>query len=149
MEVWALLLFKKKNGAKMMPKLSIDFDGTIWDVNGVTYKYICNTGLGAVFECTLGGKADMTNVLYSTGIKHCQEVNLMPTIKSVKFNNPATIVFWTDGTKTVVKCGDDDTFDPEKGLAMAIAKKALGNCGNYFNKIKRWIDEYSEEDSTE
>lgn len=49
-------------------------------------------------------------------------------IKKVIFNNPATIVFWADGTKTVVKAKNED-FDPEKGLAMAIAKKALGNKG--------------------
>lgn len=60
-------------------------------------------------------------------------------IKNVIFNNPATIVFWTDGTKTVVKCGELDDYDPEKGLAMAIAKKALGNKGNYCNVFKKWL----------
>jgi len=48
-------------------------------------------------------------------------------IKSVKFNGPATIVFWTDGTKTVVKCSKKDHFDPEKGIALACAKKLLGD----------------------
>ena len=60
-------------------------------------------------------------------------------IKNVIFNDPATIVFWTDGTKTVVKAQDDDAFDPEKGLAMAISKKALGNKGNYCNELKKWL----------
>lgn len=32
-----------------------------------------------------------------------------------------------------------DGFDPEKGLAMAIAKKALGNKGNYYNEFKKWL----------
>lgn len=63
----------------------------------------------------------------------------MPKIKDVKFNDPATIVFWADGTKTVVKCQDGDIFDPEKGLAMAITKKALGNKGNYCNELKKWL----------
>lgn len=63
----------------------------------------------------------------------------MPKIKDVIFNDPATIVFWADGTKTVVKCQDDDIFDPEKGLAMAITKKALGNKGNYCNELKKWL----------
>ena len=62
------------------------------------------------------------------------------SIKDVIFNNPATIVLWADGTKTVVKCQNDDSFDPEVGLAMAIAKKALGNKGNYCNTIKKWIE---------
>ena len=61
-------------------------------------------------------------------------------IEKVIFNNPATIVFWKDGTKTVVKVSNEK-FDPEKGLAMAIAKKALGNEGNYFNEIKKWLPE--------
>lgn len=63
----------------------------------------------------------------------------IPEIKNVIFNDPATIVFWEDGTKTVVKCQDGDEFDPEKGLAMAIVKKAYGNKGNYCNKMKKWL----------
>ena len=63
----------------------------------------------------------------------------IPEIKNVIFNDPATIVFWGDGTKTVVKCQDGDEFDPEKGLAMAIAKKAYGNKGSYCNKLKKWL----------
>lgn len=60
-------------------------------------------------------------------------------IKRVIFNEPATIVYWDDGEKTVVKCKDGEQFDPEKGLAMAISKKALGNRGNYFNEFKKWL----------
>lgn len=61
-------------------------------------------------------------------------------IDDVIFNDPATIVKWKDGTKTVVKAIDED-FDPEKGLAMAIVKKTYGNKGNYFNQIKKWLPE--------
>ena len=62
-------------------------------------------------------------------------------IKKVIFNAPATIVYWDDGSKTVVKCSENDTFDWEKGLAMAIAKKALGDQGNYYNEFKKWMPE--------
>lgn len=72
--------------------------------------------------------------------------HFMPEIKNVIFNEPATIVFWSDGTKTVVKC-ENENFDPEKGLAMAISKKALGNKGNYFNEFKKWIEPYEEENN--
>ncbi|CAK7007826.1 MAG: hypothetical protein EUB_01571 [Eubacterium sp.] len=64
-----------------------------------------------------------------------------PKIRKVIFNNPATIVFWEDGTKTVVKA-NNEIFDPEKGLAMAISKKAFGNKGKYFDHIKKWTREY-------
>lgn len=60
-------------------------------------------------------------------------------IKDVIFNDPATIVLWQDGTKTVVKANHGDTFDPEKGLAMAITKKALGNKGKYFDILKKYL----------
>ena len=70
----------------------------------------------------------------------------MSRIKNVIFNDPATIVFWNDGTKTVVKCGKDDTFDPEKGLAMAISKYFFDNAG-YFNDVfKKWIPKKGESD---
>lgn len=62
-------------------------------------------------------------------------------IENVIFNDPATIVFWSDSTKTVVKCQPGDKFDPEKGLAMAIAKKMIGNTGSYCNVFKKWIKE--------
>lgn len=63
---------------------------------------------------------------------------VIPKIKDVIYNDPATIVFWEDGTKTVVKC-KNEKFDPEKGLAMAFSKKMLGNKGNYYNVFKKWL----------
>ena len=65
---------------------------------------------------------------------------VIPKIKDVIYNDPATIVFWEDGTKTVVKC-KNEKFDPEKGLAMAFSKKMLGNKGNYYNIFKKWLPE--------
>lgn len=59
-------------------------------------------------------------------------------IKDVVFSGPATIVFWTDGTKTVVKCRKGDKFDPEKGIAMACAKKLLGNEDGYHKEIAKY-----------
>lgn len=60
-------------------------------------------------------------------------------IKKVIFNDPATIVLWDDGTKTVVKCQDGDEYSKEKGLALCFAKKHLGNKSNFNNEFKRWI----------
>ena len=63
-----------------------------------------------------------------------------PKIERVIFHDPATIVYWKDGTKTVVKC-QDEKFDKEKGLLAAIAKKIYGNKGNFNNIIKRFTTE--------
>lgn len=62
-------------------------------------------------------------------------------IEKVIFNDPATIVLWSDKTKTVVKCQPGDTYDKEKGLALCIAKKYLGNKGNFNGVFKKWIPE--------
>ena len=75
---------------------------------------------------------------------YSEHSNIMLRNKSVEitkviFNNPATIVFWSDGKKTVVKCAIDEDFDEEKGLAMAISKRVLGNKGNYYNEFKKWL----------
>ena len=65
-------------------------------------------------------------------------------IKNVIFHDPATIVYWTDGSKTVVKCQSGDIFDPEKGLAMAIAKRVYGDNGRYYELFKEWLPESDE-----
>ena len=69
--------------------------------------------------------------------------NTLRNIEIVKviFNEPATIIIWDDGTKTVVKAQKGEVFDKEKGLAMAVVKKAFGNNGNYYNEFKKWIPE--------
>lgn len=88
-------------------------------------------------------------------------------IENVIFQNPATIVFWSDGTKTVVNCMDNvedkkkivdgkeviirkprkcDTYSKEAGLAMAIVKKWAGNNGNYNNIFRKFIPEMAEEE---
>lgn len=78
--------------------------------------------------------------------RYLPEENILPIestplvsceIKNVIFHEPATIVYWDDGSKTVVICQEGDIYDEEKGLAMAISKKALGNnhaAGGRFKK---------------
>ena len=64
---------------------------------------------------------------------------LPPIPESIIFNGPATIVKWTDGSKTVVKTQNNEPFDPEKGIAMAFLKKIFGNKGHYNTTLKKYI----------
>lgn len=73
--------------------------------------------------------------------KKRQEVIRMNTPKSVIFNNPATIVFWKDGSKTISKA-HNEAFDPEKGLAICYAKKALGDGYEASKKFDRIVKKY-------
>ena len=81
---------------------------------------------------------------YYTWDERCFELKLTAGkggISRVIFNEPATIVFWDDGEKTVVKCQNDEPYDKEKGLALCYMKKALGNKSNFNNVFKQFIQE--------
>lgn len=73
--------------------------------------------------------------------------NFLGMITKVIFNDPATIVFWNDGSKTVVKCNSEDKFDPEKGLAIACMKKLFGNKGYYNDIFRKWLPEEKQMDT--
>lgn len=78
-------------------------------------------------------------------IKFFTEEKIEDPIDNVIFNYPATIVFWKDGTKTVVKCQYGEIYDKEKGIALCFMKKYFDNKG-YFNDIfRKWINEDEEE----
>jgi hypothetical protein len=50
-------------------------------------------------------------------------------------NGPATILFWQDGTKTIVKCNKDDEFDAQKGYLMAFFEKTTGMSKHQIAKL--------------
>lgn len=81
--------------------------------------------------------------------KEAYNKRIFSEIKDIIINDPATIILWKDGTKTIVKCQPDDTFDPEKGIAMAILKKLYGNGGFYKDVFEPAIDKYELKKSLE
>ncbi len=63
-------------------------------------------------------------------------------IREVIYNKPVTIVFWSDGTKTISKCGKSDTYNEETGLLYCIIKKLSTNSlDKLFNE---WIPHQSQ-----
>ena len=64
------------------------------------------------------------------------KVDIPGMIDRVIFNDPATIIYWKDGSKTVVKRSEDDIWDPEKGFCMAVIKKLYGRT----SFIKRFME---------
>lgn len=62
-------------------------------------------------------------------------------IQNVWFNEKkgTTVVQWYDGSKTKVVCGERDTFDKEKGIALCFMKKMYNNRGCYYEFIKKWL----------
>lgn len=62
-------------------------------------------------------------------------INKTITPKKVIFNNPATIVFWNDGSKTVSKASKEDTFDKMKGFLTCYYKKISNTSNSQFGKL--------------
>lgn len=71
------------------------------------------------------------------GLHDTCRFSIKPT--KIIFNGPATIVFWDDGTKTVVKCTEREPFDCEKGVALCYMKKLLGNDNSFHHIFKKFI----------
>ena len=128
-------------------------DDTLWGTyeKDTCYKFdtgqYCSIGWYESQGCTVLEWSDFESPNKQKGNEKMNEVRKevkgelqfgVPKIVNVIFNNPATIVEWDDGTKTVVKTHNED-FDEEKGLAMAITKKSLGNKRNYYDYFSRWI----------
>lgn len=115
------------------------------------YKSICNICVTSKLI-----KNFLNNTIFTSAIPSAKQIlNLYKNysqlcnleIKKVLYKNPATIVYWSDGSKTVVKCQREDTYDPEKGFAMAILKKINGNTGYYYNEFKKWLPKKGENDN--
>lgn len=83
-------------------------------------------------------RADRT---YNVAKKEENNMPVFPGIKNVYFNDPVTVVIWADKSKTIVRCSENDFYDPEKGLAMAIIKKMMGNDNTYHKIFKKWVPE--------
>ena len=58
------------------------------------------------------------------------------TPEQVIYNDPATIVYWSDGTKTVVRCHEGDVFDRREGFLLCCAKRLMGNKGSYNDAMR-------------
>lgn len=65
--------------------------------------------------------------------------DIRSNIKDVIFSDRVTVILWKDGTKTMVRAGKRENYDPEKGFAMAVAKKMFGNKGNYYEVFKKYV----------
>lgn len=110
------------------------------DLHDDLVKVILSTGHELVFSpCDLTSDRDGNWRIRSGALyprcegKKTDSATNTAAIKDVIFAPPATIVYWSDGSKTVVKCS-------EKGLAMAIAKRCGGNKGSYYKEIQNWVE---------
>ena len=87
--------------------------------NTITIKYDNSTP--CTDDCTCSRNKD-DNTLNSEDTS-----DILDDIKQVIFNDPATIVTFSDGTKVCVKANENDKFSKEVGLMYALVKRLYAN----------------------
>lgn len=134
----------------MMPKFDIDDIVTVpydhskkcWTVTAVrinpidmraTYELVSEKTHATLHNVPEG---DITLVKRHAQKKEKLTMDNRYKVKKILYNGPATIVYWADGEKTVVKCMDTDTFDPMAGFCAALAKRVYGSTGAVKQIIK-------------
>ena len=73
-------------------------------------------------------------------VKERNNMIKIPGIKNVLFNDTkhTTTVLFEDGTITMSKTTDGETYNHEVGFAMCIMKKMYGNRTRFQKEIKKW-----------
>lgn len=138
-----------------------------YDTNGDGNKYVrcpaeCVVDVSKYFELPLSDRENQEititfdhNVLKKELMMNTSKTNY--TIygdrkyqfeyRKIIFSPPYTIVIWRDGSKTMVKCSENDTYDAEKALALCFMKRALNIKANHqlhkffkkeINNEKNW-----------
>lgn len=64
--------------------------------------------------------------------------NLPSMVEKIVYNGPATIVFWKDGTKTVIKCHEGDQFDEVTGFLLCCLRKMMTQ--NSYSELCEVLD---------
>ena len=89
------------------------------------------------------GQEDDINCILNGPRNINKEENIMiiSGIKNVFFNEvkKTTTVVFLDHTSVIVKCTDNDHFDPEMGLAMALARKCFGSRTKLKKAVDKWV----------
>lgn len=97
---------------------------------GKTYEFKCFVPLEAKDIAEL---ALFNDPFGRVLLKMESSMNMAP--KEVIFAPPATIVYWQDGSRTVVKCSEEDEFSEEMGFVLCFMKKMFGNTGKFNDYI--------------
>ena len=92
--------------------------------------------LKTLFPTIVG--ADFTNEVSKTK----EYFPTMPEIpiSRVTYSGDTTVVFFTDGTKTTVKCSSNDKYDRQTAIVYALMKRIFGKIGRYDSKTKKFYE---------
>lgn len=109
-----------------------------------SYTMVLKKGFVARENSSYGGTISDTYYLCDDS---CKKVY----ITKVLYNNPATVVFWSDGTQTRNICPKNTLYNPDAGLAFCVLKKFMGGdemaklfndweCEDYREDKNHWVE---------
>ena len=104
------------------------------EVVGYTSMTLC-VAVKARNDSSLSSLVPTHSGRYPWGDKSRQPI----TVDHIFYDDVATVVFWTDGTKTVVKCAEGTKYDEYAAFCIALAKKIYGN----NSALKRAINNHA------
>ena len=107
------------------PHYELDYDELNWDIINYILKDFETT-------CNYLKTEEVRSMLLNDHYK----------IDRVIINEPATIIIWKDKTKTVVKCGENDDFNPEAGIALAYMKRVMFE--DKTTQFNKWMNKQTE-----
>lgn len=84
----------------------------------ISRVYPTANACGCGSNCSCGGRKSNPKVRFD---------DILDDVQQVIFNEPATIVKFSDGSKVCVKACSKDTFNKETGLIYAIIKRLYAN----------------------
>lgn len=123
--------------AEDRPKLNVFSSGSVYDW---LRKEFSGVACAPTFKHT-----DIRELKKEKNTMYGESKTINFCVNKVIFNGPATIVIWGDGTKTVVKCKEGDSYSKWAGFAMCIAKRLYDDGFHY--QFRHWCG--SEEDIPE
>ena len=124
------------------------------DTSNLIYDTVIDTGNSSIQSISIDNKGyvyykDMSNLESNTACTNVKKENSIKKRKPEKsmevdriiFCDPATIVFWKDGTKTVVKCTKGTKFDKYAGFCAAVTKRVYENNSLVNKMVKNGYEE--------
>ena len=108
----------------------------------MTHNFKSWSSIGFAEAANLKSVPEGAGVCMDIAMEIVKERNNMqiPKIKNVLFNDTkhTTTVLFEDGTITMSKTTDGETYNHEVGFAMCIMKKMYGNRTRFQKEIKKW-----------
>lgn len=139
-------MFKEINNINLILDSKLKSDNITFTEDGKLKSEIAISGITALKTEEIKRECGEFFFRNSYGVSLLPQKRKSFKIQKVIFNlkKKATTVMWIDGDVTVVRCGKDEVFSKELGIAFAFVKRAHENSTQANKTIAKWVKEGEE-----